>query len=318
MKTFKKVLLAILLFIFLLALGGYFYVKQKFTPPAVSLITENESGLIPINWVADERSPIAALLLPITLEGIPVPLYMQFDLGAHSTLLYKDALVSISSKYPNQLAEIDTSTNTINYSFMLGKMKVISNKFRVIDHGSPIDWSDSSTKIIIGTLGADIVDINLTVLDFKNDFCSFGGSLKDIKINTLSHDFSFDMRKIQFPATLNGANYNLLFDTGTSGFELITSKNIWESMAKEGAKKKINEVKSWENMLTTYTVETNKVIDFGMVNIELEEVTYIEGASLMQETLMRLTGMGGMIGNQLFMGKILVLDCRNEKYTILN
>jgi len=37
----------------------------------------------------------------------------------------------------------------------------------------------------------------------------------------------------------------------------------------------------------------------------------------MQSAIVRMTRLGGMIGNEVFMGKTLILDCRNKKYALI-
>ena len=71
-------------------------------------------------------------------------------------------------------------------------------------------------------------------------------------------------------------------------------------------------------MLKTYTTRSDKYIRFENTKIDLNEVTYIEGTTFIQNSLMKLSGMGGMIGNKIFKNKILILDCKNQKIGIFD
>jgi hypothetical protein len=74
------------------------------------------------------------------------------------------------------------------------------------------------------------------------------------------------------------------------------------------------------NFLTDKPLEISEGINeskFGHEEIPLKEVTYIEGTSFIQNLLMYFSGMGGMIGNKLFMGKVLILDATNQKFAVL-
>ena len=318
MKIFKKVVLTFFALLVLSSVGGYIYFNVKFTPPSNYLKLTKSSTTIPITWISDKSSSIAALLLPIKFEGIPNKFYMQFDLGAPSTLFYKTSLKSIHAKYPNQVSKTDSATLSVNQSFFLGEMKISSETFRVFDRGNPIDWNDNEAINVIGTIGADLIEKKITMIDFKNDLCYFGETMPKLGYRPKLYDFTFSKRKVLFPVILNGKACKLLYDTGTSGFELITDKSTWQKMTKKGAIPTSYDVNSWGNTLTTYNIKSDRVIDFGMIAIKLDQVTYIEGATFAQNILMRLTGMGGMIGNKLFIDKILILDCKNEKYVVLN
>ena len=215
-------------------------------------------------------------------------------------------------------SNIDSTSMTIDHTFQLGEMRVHSPQFELYDRGKrDINWNDS-TRVSIGTLGADIIDKKLTVMDFQNHRCFFGEEPPALGQEIVFHDLVYTMRKVLLPAVVAGKKRSLLHDSGTSGFDLITNKESWERLSKPGAEpKEAFKVNSWGRQLTAFNIASDKKIDFKPLSINLNQVTYIEGASFVQHASMRMTGMGGMIGNQLFMGKVLVLDCRGEKYGIL-
>lgn len=317
MKVVKKIGFIFLALLVISAIGGYLFFENKFTPPPNYLTLSTSSNNVEITWAASKNSPKAAILLPIKFDGIPERFYMQFDTGSPTTQFYKNRLASILAKYPT-LPEIDSISLTSNQSFKLGDMSVSSEIFNVFDRGlTPIDWSDTTAHNIIGSIGADMIEKKITVMDFKNNSINFKQSMPKSYSPSQLQDFSFVKRKVLLPATVGNKRCKLLHDTGTSGFELITNKETWEKMAKKGASPiAAFKVNSWGNSLTAYNIESDQVINFGMSSIQLAKVTHIDGASLMQIALMHMTGMGGMIGNELFMNKILTLDCKNEKYII--
>ena len=69
----------------------------------------------------------------------------------------------------------------------------------------------------------------------------------------------------------------------------------------------------WQNVLTTYTAKTDNLIKIGSKNIPLNNVTYVEGFSQTQYSMMKFSGMTGMLGNQIFMNNSLYIDCFNHK-----
>ena len=274
---------------------------------------------MPITWIQTKHSKVAAIFLPVILEGVPDTFYVQFDTGSPSTLLYKNAMRSIADKYPHAFSQMDSTSTHLSQIIRLGKMEVYSPMFKLIDHGrDSINWN-SKSPIRIGTLGADIIDQKLTIFDFVNHQCFFGEKVPYTNQKMDFHPLKFRMRKVMIPAVIENRKGNLIHDSGTSGFELITNKKTWKKLAKEGAKaQETFKVKSWKRELTAYNIASEANVSFKASDIPLNKVTYIEGASFMQHALMRMLRMGGMIGNQLFIDHILILDCRNRQYAILD
>jgi hypothetical protein len=116
---------------------------------------------------------------------------------------------------------------------------------------------------------------------------------------------------------VNDENTQFYYDSGSSAFELITDKNQWEKLAISGAVENTYKANSWGKILEVHNIASDAMIKFGEQKIALSEVTYIEGTSIIQNVLMYFSGMGGMIGNKLFMGKVLILDARNQKFAVL-
>ncbi len=311
MKLFKKIAIAFLVLIVLFLSGGYFYFQKKFTPPENYLKVSGIAENIPIKWISSNENSHSALLLPIKINGINQIFYMQLDSGAPTTVFYKNALESISEKFQNQI-KIENVNNTISADFAIGKMKVSSNIFEVLDYGEKVNFDDLKTANIIGTIGTDLLEKRITVLDFKNNLCSFVEKMKE---NNFA-DFEFKKRKILIPSIIENQNLKLLYDSGTSGYELVTTKEIWLQYKTKNSAVKTEKGNSWGKTLSVYSASAKKKIQFQELLLDLSEVTYIEGTSDLQKFLMKRSGMQGMIGNKLFLNHKLILDCKNEKFKL--
>lgn len=184
-----------------------------------------------------------------------------------------------------------------------------------INYGKEINWT-SSTINIIGTLGSDILEHKVVVFDYKQHIIRFCNSFpKEIKKEAIQ-DFEFKKRKVMLNGTVNENNTQFYYDSGSSAFELITDKKNWENLAIEGAVEQTYQANSWGKTLEVHNIASNGIIKFGEEEILLDEVTYIEGTSIVQNLLMYFSGMDGMIGNKIFMDKILILDARNQKFAV--
>ncbi|WP_375578192.1 hypothetical protein ABWH96_14280 [Marivirga tractuosa] len=310
MRKFVFILFAVLL---ISGVIGYFYFDKKFTPPENQLKVSNHQDDLAIKWISNQDSEYAALLLPVKLDGITNTFYLQFDLGAHSTLFHEKALQSIIQKHPFLNSRIENENDP--FQFKLGDISVSIPVIQRINYGNSINWEPSATNII-GTLGSDILEHKVVVFDFKQHIIRFCNAFpKEIKENAIQ-DFEFKKRKVLLNGKVNDEYTQLYYDSGSSAFELITNKNQWENLALSGTVEQTYQANSWGKTLKVHNIASNGVIKFGEEEITLDTVTYIEGTSIVQNLLMYFSGMGGMIGNKLFMDKILILDARNQKFAV--
>ncbi len=310
MKTFKKMVLGLFVLIVVSLIGGHFYFEKKFSPPENYLSISGISKDMPIQWEGDAENPYAALLLPIQIKGIDKPFFMQLDLGSPVTVFYKNSLESVRALFPDKIP-VSTQQGQIALDFLLQNMKISSDIFEVLDYGSKVDFENPDARNIIGTIGTDLLEKRIIALDFKNGSCSFFQTMEERDFSK----FEFKKRRILIPAMIGDENLKLMYDSGTSGYELIMTKDKWGEY-KTSDKVKIEKGNSWGKELKVITAPSNQKISFGNTLLQLSEVTYIEGTSKAQNFLMKLSGMQGMIGNKLFLNRKVILDCKKQVYKI--
>jgi len=311
MKLFKKIATVFIVILVLFLLGGYLYFQKKFTPPENYLKVSGIAENIPLKWISSNENSHSALLLPIKIKGNDHIFYMQFDSGSPITVFYKKSLESIAEKFHNQ-AKIDIENNLISTAFSVGNMNVLSNSFQVLNYGEKVNFNDTKIPNIIGTIGTDLLEKRITILDFRNNRCSFKEKIQEDNFT----DFEFKKRKILIPANIEKKKLKLLYDSGTSGYELITTKEIWQKYRTRNSTIKTEKGNSWGNILSVYSASAKKKMYIQKVPLNLSEVTYIEGTSDLQNFLMKHSGMQGMIGNKIFLNHKLILDCKNEKFKL--
>lgn len=324
MRIIKRILLGLLCLIIISGVGGYFYFKNKFKPAPNQLTTAASKIVIPFTWQSDsinnQLNPYAAMLLPVLIKGCPRVFYMQFDLGAPTSLFYKNKLNAINDKFKNiSLQHTDDKDQLINYDFFLDKNILTAKKIDVKQFDSSgINWSDTLSHEIIGTIGTDLFEDKILIINYQNNNLFIGDKIPDSispKVNPA--DFKFENRRVLLPALIDETPTDIFFDSGTSAFELMTNQKTWEKLSKKDAKPNKYEVSSWGNKLKVNTIATDKSITFNKTAIPLKYVTYVEGISFVQSTLMKLSGVGGLTGNKLFINKIVVLDTKHLKFDIV-
>lgn len=311
MKIIKKIVFVIVVVFILSSIGGYYYFDKKFTPPQNYLKVSGVSENLIIKWVSNNDNPYAALLLPVQIKGIEKQFYMQLDFGSPITMFYKNSLQSVQTVFRNQIV-LNKNSNQIALHFILENMQVSSDMFKLLDYGDKVNFEDKNANNIIGTIGTDLLEKRIIIVDFKKGICSF----KDKMLEDAFSEFEFKKRKILIPAKIGNESLKLLYDSGTSGYELITNKSEWEKYKIKNSKIKTHNGNSWGNTLTVISAPANQEIKLGNRKLKLSEVTYIEGTSKIQNILMKLSGMQGMIGNKILLNNKIILDCKNEKFKI--
>lgn len=308
MKILGKLTLSIGITFMISLVGGYCYFENKFTPPENDLEVSGFTNDVSIRWDSTNDNPYSAILLPVQLEGIHKTFYMQLDSGSPSTLFYKNSLESIQEKFQNHRI-LDHKNNHTSISFNIGNMKVTSDHFNVLDYGHTID---SNAENVIGTIGTDLLQKRIISLDFKNNLCSFIDRIREDQWVA----FEFKKRKIIISASIGNEKLKLLYDSGTSGYELITDHKNWGKYRNKAGRVKKEKGNSWGNTITAISAPADQKIKFGNKELKLSEVTYVEGTSKMQNLLMAASGMQGMIGNKIFLNYKLTLDCKNRKFLL--
>lgn len=310
MKIFKKIVLSLIILIALSSVGGYLYFNKKFTPPENKLQISGNAENIVFRWEVSDGNSHAAVLLPVKIKGIDRTFYMQLDSGSPTTLFYKNSLASINSKFPEDI-QFNKNQDETSMQFSIGNMNVTSD-FELKNYGSTVDFNNPEANNIIGTIGTDLFEKRIIILDFKNTVFSFVQNIDETGFGS----FEFKKRKIMICGEIGGQKLKLLYDSGTSGYELLTNREEWTRYKIPGTPVKKEKGNSWGNILTVISAPADHNIKISSQCLKLSEVTYVEGVSRMQNLLMKTSGMQGMIGNKLFLNRTLILDCKNEKFKV--
>ncbi len=311
MKWLKRVALGLLALLVVSSVGGYVYFDRKFTPPANALSVSHAAQRIPLRWLASDGNPHAALLLPVKIDGITDVFYMQLDTGAPSTVFYRASLQSILEQHPAAFA-IEAGKQQVGLGFAIDGLNVRSPRFALLDYGSKVESGNPQAANIIGSIGTDLLEKRVLVLDFRQDECAFLQAVPEAGFA----DFQFRKRRILLPARIGDQPRTLLYDSGSSGYALLTGKQEWDRLKTPGGLVKVEKGNSWGRALKVMTAPANREVTVSTVALPLTDVTYVEGTSKMQDWLMRSSGMQGMVGNTLFLGRKLTLDAGTQKFKV--
>lgn len=288
-----------------------------------NLVLPAKAHSISFYWQGDtinsKWEPHTAILLPVKLKNCPRLFYMQFDLGSPYSLFYKNKLVAIQARYPKAVQLNESEDTVTNFSFKLDKMPILAKQIVIKSFDtSTINWADKNSIEIIGTIGADLIDGQVAIIDYPKKQLSISQQIPaELKSELSLTDFIYVQRRVLLPSKINGKQTILYFDTGSSMYELLTDKKTAQSLAIPGSEIIQSKVRSWNKYLTANSVSTNDSIEIAGSKIAIRRATYMDGISNSQVEQMMKMGIGGMTGNKLFLDYQLVLDTRNKKFGLI-
>jgi hypothetical protein len=291
--------------------------------PPNHLSVPSGSYKIPFTWVGDTVNgvwqPHTALLIPVKIKNCPKQFYMQFDLGSPYSLFYGNKLAAIRTRYPKALPPFDSSGKLINFAFSVGKMPVAAKQIVVKQFDrSSINWKQKASPEIIGTIGSDLIDAKVFVIDYPGRQLVIADEIPaELRSKLNLTDFIYARRSIILPATLHGKKTMLYFDTGSSMYPLLTDKKTAEAIALPNAPLLQSKVRSWDTFRTANSLATSASIEIANVQVPVRFSTYMEGVSDSQVGQMMKMGIGGMTGNALFLDYILVIDTGKKKFGLV-
>jgi hypothetical protein len=265
----------------------------------------------------------AAMYLPINLDTVSEIHYSQFDLGSDATILYQNNLKSITEYNYLKLDSL-SDANTERPLFMIKSVelnigKINFGKRNVLgfyNYGEPITrkTNASVSENSLGTIGADIVQNKLLVINFPNQTISFLDSTN----STLENYFSFEKCKIEnnrimVPIMVNGKTHYFMYDTGSSLFPMMTSFNNW----KEITTQKINDtlsVTNFGNPVIMVGSNSSKEIYIGMNSLADFDVYYAKDNNF--DKMFEQLKCDGIIGNAFFFNKTICIDFKTKRFGI--
>lgn len=283
------------------------------------------AGSVAWQWAGADfggvMEPHSAILVPVKLRGIERPLYMQLDLGTPSTVFLMERVEALNERQAglrigrdddNQPVITDVQLQAGSLDLRLASARLVSRAA-----GAEPNWSDPEARIVISTLGSDLLDGRVMVLDYARQLLEITPQLPHRFVGAPAQPMVYKERRVLLNAEMEGRSMALMFDTGSSAFALLTSESTWSRLATPGQAGRQFPVKSWDKTLTAHVAPTEARITLGGQSLPLRQVSYIEGTGWKEALAMRLSPMGGMTGNKLFVDKVLVLDTQTLTYRLI-
>lgn len=284
----------------------------------------SDSKPINFDWVENTYEgfiePHDAIIIPVRIKGISYKFYLQFDTGSQSTLIYRNALKSLKES-GTSIKEItkDGKQYVQNIDLLLGGSEINMTMIKILEnYGSSFNKNDTINKIVLGTLGADFMDKRITLVDFKNQFIQiYNERPKWMVALTNFKPFNFKGRRFMLPAKIDGKKLELFYDSGSSAFGLITSKNRYDNYTDKVIKEIEYDANRFGDALPIHHKPTDMILEIGSVDLGLKRVSYVDMYANYQKFMTPFTRIGGWLGNKPFTESTLILDTKKQEFIII-
>ena len=280
---------------------------------------------IPFNWEGDTISgkyiDKAFIYIPVKIDDLPYDFTMQLDLGTIETQFYENSIKPYLKEFTslaNKLDSIESDKNIMFRDVNL-QMGTFGLKLDVWHHRNfgeeiPKDSLHSNTPKHIGTIALDIFQNKILVIDYKSCRLAISESMPDEYKDIPAEGFELNNGIIKLPFLINGKECKLMFDTGSSPFALVTSKERALEISDSVITDSLSGPLWWGREITFYGLEINKTIKLGGKVLKNERVYYDKDR--LWDEIYKSQNVWGIAGNAYFLDHILILDLKNKLFRV--
>jgi len=328
MKTFLKLIATFIIGFIIICGLSLLTDKSRFGQWVIhdSLGKKTEITWIRFYWVSDnfgnKHYEKTAMFIPAKIEGLPLTFSFQFDLGSDLTMIYENKVSSIFKRHPEFSNRITKFKSPLqfwnsqkafkNSTLDFGDIKATSeNCFVKRNYGQELSLNNltDSTPIQIGTIGADLFQGKVLIIDYPNGRFTI--------CDTLPSSFYVSFTKIDLdkggrvilPLTLKGKGYKVLFDNGSSLFPLLVTDDKINNFSTSSGTDTIA-ISSWgitHNVIARPLKDSFELGGQSFANISVY-------ADYRKEA--RTNNFDALAGNALFWGKTVIIDFKNKRFGV--
>lgn len=281
---------------------------------------------IPFIWEGDTISgkyiEKAYLYVPVKIDDLPHDFTMQFDLGTFGTQFYENAINPYLEEYPSLRDKMTSIEDIKNILLKNVNLKMGTVEFNGIDVWNRKDFGDkihkdsihSKTSKHIGTIAPDIFQNKILIIDYKSCKFAVSDNLPDEYKDLPAAAFEIEDGIIKLPFRINGKDHRLMFDTGSSPFQLATSKERALEISNPIITDSLSGLLWWGNEITFYGLEVNAPIEFGGKAFKNGRVYYCKNGDW--DEIYESQHIWGITGNAYFFDSVVIIDYKNKLFRV--
>lgn len=278
------------------------------------------------SWVSGRYLDKSAIRIPVTLDSLPHLFTMQLDLGTLTTAFSGNAIDPYLETYPPLKNKMDTT----RHFFAHGKKNPMltgvdlhlgTYVFKKTDIGyhkgygriMEKDAIDQKTEVRIGTIGTDLFQDKILILDFRKERLAVTEQLPTSFQDLEFVKFEKEHGRIKLPFQIDEKQERVLFDTGASFFALSTTEERAKAISDSVATDSLH-VPSWGKYLTLYGLKIKKPLYLG--THKLKEATVYYEKTRRYDSFFTTENVWGLTGNVFFLESTVVIDYKHNLFGV--
>ena len=286
-------------------------------------LPEDEPDWMKFMWVGDSLGDQyfdkTRIYLPVNIKGIPHDFTLQFDLGLNVTLVYEPSLRPYLTLYPAVEQKLDT---TSEYDY-LRQVDITIDGYRFRDKSIlladddrnvlTVDSVNTNTVKHIGSIGADLFQGKVLIIDYPNTRIAVAEQVpSSLASKAVFVDMSLDKRgRPVLPLRVNNEERKVMFDTGSSLFQLITSPPNWATVTSRQITDSVL-VTSFGEEYYLYGAETD---DIFLGDQRLPKAICYKAEE--KTNFLQANDLWGITGNAYFWNYTVIVDFANKKFGVI-
>lgn len=285
---------------------------------------------IPFNWegakVSEKYFNKLAITIPVLVDELPHKFNLQLDLGAINTVFYGNSINPYLEKYQELKSKIDTTLtfrmqSQINFKLKNVELKLGNVNFGKINigifknFGEKISKDSVNTKSEkhIGTIAPDLFQDKILIIDYAKKRICVTEKLPKKYSNATFMPYKIKDGRIKIPINIEGKNEDLLFDTGSSLFSLITTEERANKITEDKVVDSLK-ISSWGNYYMVYGKKEKTKVKFGSKKLNQTIIYYDKQKG--NEKFYKEEGIWGVIGNAYFFNNIVIIDYKKKLFGV--
>ena len=284
---------------------------------------KQELAWSPFIWKGDSISgkyiEKAFIYIPVQIDDLPYKFTMQFDLGSSKSVLYEKPMRFLMQKD----SAFANKWNWDSFSFphcnlRMGDIFIPNTElFYMKNMGDSIceESLNSTESIHIGTIGADLFQDKVLIIDYKSSRLSITDSVPSVYAALPAEKFTIENGIIKLPFSIKGQECKLMFDTGSSPFQLVTTKERVLSIAKPELVDSLSGPRWWGRYITFYGFSVNQTVKFAGKELPVNAKVYYDKEGLW-ENIYNAFNIWGITGNAYFMENVVIIDYRKKLFYV--
>lgn len=260
----------------------------------------------------------AYMYVPVKIEDLPYDFTMQFDLGTYTSVLYgnaADPYLKESASLTNKLDS--TRTWARNVSLQIGTIKLDSidlGYYNNFGEKTSDDSLHSNTPKHIGTIAPDMFKNKVLIIDYKAMKFAVADHLPAEYKDLPAEKIELEDGITKLPFRINGKVCKLMFDTGSSPFQLVTTKERALEIADPTVIDSLSGPLWWGQEITFYGFNVNKPIEFAG-KVPASSIVYYDKEGLWND-IYKSFNVWGITGNAFFYDCTVIIDYQNKLFRI--